>query len=60
MGAALRNGYGLSDEATAFFDLLSGPATVGFEEGVQRVIGDGLRPDVTEAEVLRAARLLRS
>ncbi len=60
MGAALRDRYGLSGEATAFFDLFSGPAPVGFEEGVQRVIDDGLRHGVTEAEILRAARLLQS
>jgi hypothetical protein len=60
MGAALRDRYGLSEEATTFFDLFSGPAPVGFEEGVQRVIDDGLRHGVTEADILRAARLLQS
>ena len=60
MGAALRDKYGLSGEATEFFSLFSGPTPTEFEDGVRRVIDQGLRQDVTEAQVWRAARLLQS
>ena len=60
VGAALRERYGLSAQATAFFDLFSGPTPNGFEAGMQRVIEDGLRHGVVEAQLKRAARLLQS
>ena len=60
VGAALRDNYGLSKEATAFFDLFSGPTPSGFEEGVRSVTDDGLRRGVGENQMKRAARLLQS
>ena len=60
VGAALRDKYGLSVEATAFFDLFSGPAANEFEEEVRRVVEEGLRQGVGEPQMKRAARLLQS
>ncbi len=60
VGAALREKYGLTEQATAFFDLFSGPTPSEFEEGVRRVIDDGLHHGVGEAQLKRAARLLQS
>ncbi len=60
VGAALREKYGLTEQATAFFDLFSGPTSSEFEEGVRRVIDDGLHHGVGEAQLKRAARLLQS
>ena len=44
----------------AFFDLFSGPAPSEFEDGVHRVIDNGLNHGVDEAHLGRAARLLQS
>ena len=60
VGAALREKYGLTEEATAFFDLFSGPTPSEFEEEVRRVVDDGLHHGVGEAQLRRAARLLQS
>jgi TENA/THI-4/PQQC family len=60
MGAALRQRYGLSAEATDFFSLFSGASPSQFEEGVKRVIDDGLGREVKVDQVRRAARLLQS
>ncbi len=60
VGAALREKYGLTDQATAFFDLFSGPTSSEFEEEVQRVIDDGLQRGIGEAQLRRAARMLQS
>ena len=60
VGAALRDKYGLSVEATAFFDLFAGPAANEFEEEVRRVVEEGLRQGVGEPQMKRAARLLQS
>ena len=60
VGAALREKYGLTEEATAFFDLFSGPTPSEFEEEVRRVVDDGLHHGVGEAQLKRAARLLQS
>ena len=60
VGAALRDKYGLSAEATAFFDLFSGPTPSEFEEGARRTIDHGLRHGIEEDQVRRAARLLQS
>ncbi len=60
VGAALRDKYGLNVEATAFFDLFSGPAANEFEEEVRIVVEEGLRQGVGELQMKRAARLLQS
>ena len=60
VGSALREQYGLTEQATAFFDLFSGPTSSEFEEGVRRVIDDGLHHGVEESQLKRAARLLQS
>jgi len=60
MGAAIRDKYGLSAEATAFFDRFAGPTPSEFEEGVHRVIDNGFDHGVDEAQLRRAARLLQS
>ena len=60
MGAALRQRYGLSVEATNFFSLFSEPSSGQFEEGVKNVIDDGLSREVKADQVRRAARLLQS
>jgi pyrroloquinoline quinone (PQQ) biosynthesis protein C len=60
MGAALRQRYSLSAEATDFFSLFSGASPSQFEEGVKRVIDDGLGREVKVDQVRRAARLLQS
>ena len=60
VGSALREQYGLTQYATAFFDLFSGPTPSEFDEGVHRVIDNGLNHGVDEAQLRRAARLLQS
>ncbi len=60
VGSALREQYGLTQHATAFFDLFSGPTPSEFDEGVHRVIDNGLNHGVDEAQLKRAARLLQS
>ncbi len=60
VGAALRDKYRLSVEATAFYDLFSGPAANQFEEEVRRVVEEGLRQGAGEPQMKRAARLLQS
>ena len=60
LGASLQWQYGLNEQATAFFDRFSGPTPSEFEEGVQRVIDDGLHHGIGEAQLKRAARLLQS
>ena len=60
VGSALRKQYGLTEQDTTFFDLFSGPTPSEFEEGVRRVIDDGLNHGVYEAQLKRAARLLQS
>ena len=60
VGLALREQYGLTAQATAFFDLFSDPTSSEFEEGVRRVIDDGLHHGIGEAQLKRAARLLQS
>ena len=60
VGSALREQYGLTEQATAFFDLFSGPTPSEFEAGVRRVIDDGLHHGIGEAQLKRAARLLQS
>ena len=60
MGAALRDRYGLSGEATEFFDQVAVLTSGEFEEAVRRVVEDGLQSGVPEAKIKRAARLLQS
>ena len=59
MSAALRDKYGLSPEAVAFFDLFAAPAPE-FEADSLRVIQDGLDRGVDLRGVARAARLLQA
>ena len=59
MGAALRDRYGLSSEATAFFGRFAPSPSRRFEEGVRLVVAEGLTSGVTETKIKRAARLLQ-
>ena len=60
VGDALRDKYGLTEHATAFFTLFSGPTPSEFDEDVRRVIDNGLLHGIGEAQLKRAARLLQS
>lgn len=58
MSRALRDGYGLSAEEVAFFDLFAS-APPGFEEQGLAVVEEGLAGGVEPARIRRAARLLQ-
>jgi hypothetical protein len=59
MAEALRNRYGLSDRATAFFDFFAfTPPT--FEPEALKVIQDGLNRGANPRDIRRAARLLQA
>jgi TENA/THI-4/PQQC family len=59
MGAALRDRYGLSRDATAFFDLFAAPVP-GFEEQAMTAVASGLARGADPRLVKRAARLLQA
>ena len=59
MSAALKDKYGLSAEAAAFFDLFASPPP-GFEENSLRVIQAGLNRGVDPRGVARSARLIQA
>ena len=58
MSRALRDGYGLSAEDVAFFDLFAA-APPGFEVRGLAVVDEGLAGGVEPARIRRAARLLQ-
>ena len=58
MGRALRDRYGLSQEATAFFDLFAAPPA-GFEGQALAAVALGLAEGAEQRLVKRAARLLQ-
>ncbi len=58
MSRALRDRYGLTEKATAFFDLFAGPL-VEFEGQAMAVIAGGLARGSDRRHVKRAARLLQ-
>jgi hypothetical protein len=58
MSRALRQGYGLSAEDVAFFDLFAA-APPGFEDRGLGVVDEGLAGGVEPARIRRAARLLQ-
>lgn len=59
MSAALKDKYGLSAEAAAFFDLFASPPPE-FEENSLRVIQAGLNRGVDPRGVARSARLIQA
>ncbi len=58
VGRALRDRYGLTEKATAFFDLFAAPPA-GFEDQATAVVADGLARGADPRRVNRAARLLQ-
>jgi pyrroloquinoline quinone (PQQ) biosynthesis protein C len=58
MSRALRDRYGLTEKATAFFDLFAASPT-GFEEQATAVVSDDLARGADPRLVKRAARLLQ-
>lgn len=58
MSRALRDRYGLTDKATAFFDLFAAPPGE-FESQAMTVVADGLARGAEPRLVKRAARLLQ-
>jgi pyrroloquinoline quinone (PQQ) biosynthesis protein C len=58
MSRALRDRYGLSEQATAFFDLFAAPPA-GFEDQATAVVAEGLAGGADPRLVKRAARLLQ-
>ncbi len=60
MGSALRERYGLSAEATAFFDMFSETSSEAFSEEVAYIVDEGLASGVEDAWVRRTARLLQA
>jgi pyrroloquinoline quinone (PQQ) biosynthesis protein C len=58
MSRALRDGYGLTAQDVAFFDLFAA-APPGFEERGLGVVDEGLAGGVEPARIRRAARLLQ-
>lgn len=58
MSRALRDGYGLTQEDVAFFELFAAPPA-GFEERGLAVVEEGLVQGVEPACIRRAARLLQ-
>ena len=59
MGAALRNVYGFSAAATAYFDFF-GSLPPSFETDALNVIQDGLNSCASPADIRRSARLLQA
>jgi pyrroloquinoline quinone (PQQ) biosynthesis protein C len=59
MGVALRNVYGFSAAATAYFDFF-GSLPPSFENDALNVIQDGLNSCASTAEIRRSARLLQA
>ena len=59
MGAALRNVYGFSAAATAYFDFF-GSLPPSFENDALNVIQDGLNSCASTADIRRSARLLQA
>ena len=60
VGAALRDKYRLTEHATAFFTLFSGPTPSEFDDDVRRVIDNGFFHGMGEAQLKRAAWSLQS
>jgi len=58
MSRALRDRYGLTEKATAFFDLFAA-APAGFEDQATAVVADGLARGAEPRLIKRAARLLQ-
>src|SRR3989442_5764393 len=58
MGRALRDRYGLTEKATAFFDLFAAPPAE-FEGQAMAVVAGGLARGVDPRLIKRAARLLQ-
>jgi hypothetical protein len=58
MSRALRDRYGLTEEATAFFNLFAAPPA-GFEDQATAVVADGLARGADPRLVKRAVRLLQ-
>ncbi len=58
MSRALRDGYGLTAEDVAFFDLFAAPPP-GFEEQGMAVVNEGLEQGVEAMRIFRAGRLLQ-
>jgi hypothetical protein len=59
MGVALRNVYGFSAAATAYFDFF-GSLPPSFENDALNVIQDGLNSCASTADIRRSARLLQA
>jgi hypothetical protein len=59
MAAALRDRYGLDDEAVAFFDFFAAPVP-GFKERTLAVAAEGLADGDSAEQARRAARLLQA